>query len=145
MECHCGLEATYETSWIIPTGIHWPDGHVGGLGPDWWDPRNHGEYTLYLYPSAMGLMTDTLLLTHYMTGEAKYLTPIRASIDLPLRPKTAVKRNCHKLMNLWWKAGERVFLSICPRAGSVSYTFAPSIFSAAGSSGQLLCCRAGAA
>ncbi|MBL7187387.1 MAG: hypothetical protein ISS70_13785 [Phycisphaerae bacterium] len=70
---------------IIPTAIHWPDGTVGGLGPDWWDPRNHGEYTLYLYPSAMGLMTHTLLLTHYMTGEAKYLVPIRSMADIRLK------------------------------------------------------------
>ena len=70
---------------IIPTAIHWPDGAVGGLGPDWWDPRNHGEHTLYLYPSAMGLMTHTLLLTHHMTGEAKYLAPIRSMADIRLK------------------------------------------------------------
>jgi len=70
---------------IIPTAIHWPDGRVGGLGPDWWDPRNHGEYTLYLYPSAMSLMTHTLLLTHYMTGRAKYLEPIRSMAEIRLR------------------------------------------------------------
>jgi hypothetical protein len=63
---------------ILPTAIHWPDGRVGGVGPDWWDPRNHGEYTLYLYPSAMSLMTHTLLLTHYMTGRDRYLEPIRS-------------------------------------------------------------------
>jgi hypothetical protein len=40
---------------IIPSAIHWPDGRAGGMGADWWDPRNHGEYTLYLWPSAMGI------------------------------------------------------------------------------------------
>lgn len=70
---------------IIPTAIHWPDGKIGGLGSDWWDPRNHGEFTLYLYPSAMGLMTHTLLLTHYMTGEAKYLEPIRSLAHIRLK------------------------------------------------------------
>jgi hypothetical protein len=70
---------------IIPTAIHWPDGKIGGLGPDWWDPRNHGEYTLYLYPSAMSLMTHTLLLTHYMIGEAKYLEPIRSMANIRLK------------------------------------------------------------
>ncbi|MCP4610105.1 MAG: hypothetical protein GY845_15460 [Planctomycetes bacterium] len=70
---------------IIPTAIHWPDGRVGGLSPDWWDPRNHGEYTLYLYPSAMGQMTHTLLLTHYITGKAKYLEPIRSLAKTRLR------------------------------------------------------------
>jgi len=70
---------------ILPTAIHWPDGKVGGLGPDWWDPRNHGEYTLYLYPSAMSLMTHTLLLTHHMTGRTKYLEPIRSMADIRLK------------------------------------------------------------
>ncbi|MCP4257032.1 MAG: hypothetical protein GY774_05840 [Planctomycetes bacterium] len=70
---------------IIPTAIHWPDGRVGGMSPDWWDPRNHGEYTLYLYPSAMSQMTHTLLLTHYITGKAKYLEPIRSLAKIRLK------------------------------------------------------------
>jgi len=70
---------------IIPTAIHWPDGKIGGLSPDWWDPRNHGEYTLYLYPSAMSQMTHTLLLTHYITGKAKYLEPIRSVANARLK------------------------------------------------------------
>ncbi|MFC1633728.1 hypothetical protein ACFL5Z_02710 [Planctomycetota bacterium] len=72
-------------SGIIPTAIHWPDGRIGGLGSDWWDPRNHGEYTLYLFPSAMNLMTHTLLLTHYMTGQKKYFEPIRSMAEIRLR------------------------------------------------------------
>ncbi|MBN1422398.1 MAG: hypothetical protein JXP34_26720 [Planctomycetes bacterium] len=63
---------------VIPSAIHWPDGRVGGTGPDWWDPRNHGEYTLYLFPSAMDMMLHTLLLTYHMTGKEKYLEPIRS-------------------------------------------------------------------
>ena len=63
---------------IIPSAIHWPEGTVGGAAPNWWDPRNHGEYTLYLFPSAMNLMTHTLLLTWHMTGQEKYLEPIRS-------------------------------------------------------------------
>jgi hypothetical protein len=78
---------------IIPTAIHWPDGTVGGLGPDWWDPRNHGEYTLYLYPSAMSLMTHTLLLTHHMTGDTKYLEPIRSMADIRLKYLNAPPRS----------------------------------------------------
>ena len=70
---------------ILPTAIHWPDGRVGGLGTDWWDPRNHGEYTLYLYPSAMSLMTHTLLLTHHITGKAEYLQPIRSMANARLK------------------------------------------------------------
>ena len=76
---------------ILPTAIHWPDGRIGGLGPDWWDPRNHGEYTLYLYPSAMDLMTHTLLLTHHMTGDAKYLEPIRSMAAIRLKYLNAAR------------------------------------------------------
>ena len=78
---------------IIPTAIHWPDGGIGGVGPNWWDPRNHGEYTLYLYPSAMSLMTHTLLLTHHMTGQAKYLEPIRSMADIRLKYLNAPPQN----------------------------------------------------
>jgi hypothetical protein len=70
---------------IIPSAIHWPDGAVGGAGENWWDPRNHGEYTLYLWPSAMSMMTDTLLLTYRMTGEEKYLKPIRSMAAIRLK------------------------------------------------------------
>jgi hypothetical protein len=69
---------------IIPSAIHWPDGRVGGLDPNWWDPRNHREYTLYLFPSAMGMMTHTLLLAHHMTGEEKYLEPVRSMAKIRL-------------------------------------------------------------
>jgi hypothetical protein len=69
---------------ILPTAIHWPDGRVGGLDPNWWDPRNHSEYTLYLFPSAMSMMMHTLLLTCHMTGDAKYLEPIRSMAKVRL-------------------------------------------------------------
>lgn len=63
---------------IIPAAIHWPEGTIGGPSPDWWDPRNHSEPTLYEWPSAMSGMTDTLLLTYHMTGDEKYLEPVRS-------------------------------------------------------------------
>jgi len=69
---------------VIPSAVHWPDGRVGGLDPNWWDPRNHGEYTLYLFPSAMGMTTHTLLLTYHMTGNEKYLEPIRSMARMRL-------------------------------------------------------------
>ncbi|MHC4207396.1 MAG: hypothetical protein ACYSTT_22295, partial [Planctomycetota bacterium] len=78
---------------IIPTAIHWPDGGIGGVGTNWWDPRNHSEYTLYLYPSAMSLMTHTLLLTNHMTGQAKYLEPIRSMADIRLKYLNAPPQN----------------------------------------------------
>jgi hypothetical protein len=78
---------------ILPTAIHWPDGNIGGVGPNWWNPRNHGEYTLYLFPSAMSLMTHTLLLTYHMTGEEKYLEPIRSMADIRLKYLKAPPKN----------------------------------------------------
>jgi len=69
---------------VIPSAIHWPGGQVGGLGPDWWDPQNHSEPALYRFPSAMSLMTHTLLLTAHITGNAKYLEPVRSMAALRL-------------------------------------------------------------
>jgi hypothetical protein len=70
---------------VLPAAIHWPEGTIGGLSPDWWDPRNHGEPTLYQWPSAMGGLTDALLLTYHMTGDEKYLAPIRSMAHIALR------------------------------------------------------------
>ncbi len=78
---------------IIPSAIHWPDGRVGGLHEDWWDPHNTHEPTLYEWPSALSMMTNMLLLTHHMTGDAKYLEPIRWMVRIRMtyletRPKS---------------------------------------------------------
>jgi hypothetical protein len=70
---------------IIPSAIHWPDGGIGGVGKDWWDPRNHSETTLYRWPSALGIMMHTLLLTHHMTKDARYLEPIRSMARIRLK------------------------------------------------------------
>ncbi|NOX55222.1 MAG: hypothetical protein GXP27_12455 [Planctomycetes bacterium] len=70
---------------VVPSAIHWPDGRVGGLGPEWWDPRNHGEPTLYQWPSALSMLNDTLLLTWFMTADEKYLRPLRSMAAIRLR------------------------------------------------------------
>ena len=70
---------------VIPSAIHWPDGNIGGLGDAWWDPENHSEDPLYVFPSAMSQMTHTLLLTYHVTGNEKYLAPIRSMAALRLR------------------------------------------------------------
>jgi hypothetical protein len=70
---------------VIPSAIHWPDGAVGGTSPDWWDPRNHGEATLYRWPSAMSMLCNTLLLTWHMTNNEKYLQPLRSMADVRRR------------------------------------------------------------
>jgi hypothetical protein len=62
---------------IIPSAIHWPDGQIGGLGENWWNPENHSpDSPLYVWPSAMSMMLNTLLLTNHMTQDPKYLEPI---------------------------------------------------------------------
>ena len=62
---------------IIPSAIHWPDGKIGGLGKNWWKPENHQPHSsLYVWPSAMPMITNILLLTHYITRNPKYLEPI---------------------------------------------------------------------
>lgn len=62
---------------ILPTAIHWPDGGVGGVGPDWWRPENYST-PLYDYPSAMSLLLNTLVLTAHMTGDQTFLQPLRS-------------------------------------------------------------------
>lgn len=79
---------------VIPAAIRWPDGAVRGPGEDWWDPRHHNEPRLYEWPSAVGMLADTLLLAWHMTGKEKYLEPLRSMAALRLkylrnRPKLA--------------------------------------------------------
>lgn len=69
---------------VIPSAIHWPDGGIGGLGVNWWDPENHTRDPLYVWPSAMSMMTHTLLLTHHMTRDPKYMAPIRSMAQIRL-------------------------------------------------------------
>lgn len=67
---------------VIPSAIHWPDGAVGGVGEHWWDPENHDNDPLYVFPSAMAQMTHLLLLTWHITGDERYLAPIRSMAAL---------------------------------------------------------------
>jgi len=70
---------------VIPAALHWPEGTIGGLSPAWWDPQNHGEPTLYQWPSAMTGLTDALLLTYHQTRDERYLAPIRSMARLALQ------------------------------------------------------------
>ncbi len=71
---------------ILPTAVHWPEGFIGGVGENWWLPKNHhpSGYWLYGFPSAMSMMAKTLLLTYYMTGDTKYIGPIRSMANVRL-------------------------------------------------------------
>jgi len=97
---------------ILPTAIRWPDGQVGGIGEDWWDPGNHeSEPALYAWPSRLDILNDTLLLTYHMTGDEKYLEPLRSMAairleylrNLPISPLTPGSRA--------WAASQLGFLA----------------------------------
>ena len=96
---------------IIPAALHWPEGTIGGLSDDWWDPRNHGEPTLYQWPSAMSAMTDTLLLTYHMTGDEKYLEPIRSMAEMRLDHVTNPPEGEPEPGGAAWCASRMGFLS----------------------------------
>ncbi len=70
---------------VLPSAIHWPEGDIGGLGEHWWDPRNHGEATLYEWPSAASMMVNSMLLCWHMTGDEKYIEPLRSMAAIRLR------------------------------------------------------------
>lgn len=70
---------------VLPGAVHWPDGEIGGLGPDWWDPQNHDEPGLYRWPGPVAMLANTLLLAHHMTGGDKYLASIRDMAAMRLR------------------------------------------------------------
>ena len=71
---------------VIPAAIRWPGGEPVGPGENWWDPQCHpSEPSLYRWPIAVRHLTDTLLLTYHMTGNEKYLQPLRSMAKIRLR------------------------------------------------------------
>lgn len=69
---------------VIPSAIHWPDGKVGGLGEQWWKPGNYTDNPLYVWPSSMSMMTNSLLLAFHITGDRTFLDPILSMADIRL-------------------------------------------------------------
>ena len=67
---------------IIPSAIHWPEGHAGGIREEWWKPGNYTDNPLYVWPSAMRMMVNTLLLTYHMTKDQTYLQPIFSMAEI---------------------------------------------------------------
>jgi len=66
---------------VVPPAIHWPDGHVGGVGDQWWYPEIFPDREVsspFTWPGKMSNMLNTLLLTADMTGDEKYVEPIRS-------------------------------------------------------------------
>ncbi|MCX8036947.1 MAG: hypothetical protein N3D11_07845 [Candidatus Sumerlaeia bacterium] len=96
---------------ILPTAIHWPDGAVGGLGKDWWNPENHGEPTLYQWPSASAMMVSTLLLAWHITGNEKYMAPLRSMAEIRLKYAGRSKKEKPVPGSEAWCAEQLDFLS----------------------------------
>ncbi len=96
---------------IIPAAITWPGGEAAGPGPNWWDPRHHGEPRLYQWPSAVGMLTDVLLLTYHMTGDEKYLQPIRSMAAARLKWLTASPKKAGEPGQLLWCGSKLGFLA----------------------------------
>lgn len=68
---------------VLPSAIRWPDGGIAKPDQPWWEPFSPGHNdALYNWPSAMRLMTSTLLLAYHMTGQESYLEPIRSMAAL---------------------------------------------------------------
>lgn len=67
---------------IIPSAIHWPDGRVGGVNEEWWKPGNYTSNPLYVWPSQMGMMTNSLLLAFHITGDRTFLKPIISMAEI---------------------------------------------------------------
>jgi hypothetical protein len=96
---------------VIPAAIHWPDGDCKGPGENWWDPRHHNEPRLYEWPAAMSKMTDTLLLTYHMTGDEKYLAPLRSMAALRLEWLTDRPEESPEPGSAMWAARKMGFLA----------------------------------
>ncbi len=98
---------------ILPASIRWPDGAVAGsrslsqnsrgqvgrpsgtdqptgsgAGPEdhWWEPVAPGGFmhSYYIWPSVITEMTDALLVARLVTGEERFLQPIRSMAAIRL-------------------------------------------------------------
>jgi hypothetical protein len=71
---------------ILPASIRWPDGAVAGSLEHWWEPVKPGGYmyTYYLWPSISTELTNALALAAAMTGDQKFLNPLRSMAALRL-------------------------------------------------------------
>ena len=63
---------------VMPSAIHWPEGHAGGLGEPWYIPEIDSQAHLYNWPGNMTMLASTLLLTYHITGNERYLQPIHS-------------------------------------------------------------------
>jgi hypothetical protein len=66
---------------VVPAGIHWPDGGFTYGDKPWYNPLDGDKYArLYTWPHVVGspMQANAMLLTWHMTGDEKYLQPLRS-------------------------------------------------------------------
>ena len=69
---------------VIPTAVRWPDGAVGGVGDDWWRPRIDDSFH-YDWPTSVPKMAKAFLVAFQVTGDDRYLAPIRSMAAIQRR------------------------------------------------------------
>jgi|GEM_PF-1784804 len=64
---------------VLPSAIHFPDQRIGGPN-HWWDTEAFSF--LYNWPHYTGDMLHVLVITSFLTGESRYLEPVRSMARL---------------------------------------------------------------
>jgi len=67
---------------VIPSAVHWPEGHAGGVGKLWYRPEIDKQAHLYDWPGNTTMLTSTLLLAYHLSGNDRYLQPIRSMAEI---------------------------------------------------------------
>jgi len=98
-------------SGIIPSAIHWPEGHAGGAYEPWYIPAIDRQAHLYDWPGNMTMLTSALLLTFHMTGEEKYLTPIHSMARIRKSYRQNLPEDDPEHGSLSWCAARMGFLA----------------------------------
>jgi hypothetical protein len=96
---------------IIPAAVRWPTGEAAGTGKHWWDPQNYKEPWLYEWPRAVDKMADALLLTYHMTGDQRYLAPLRSMAAIRLAWLNRSTQQPPRPGSLAWCGGKLGFLA----------------------------------
>ncbi|MEE2755460.1 MAG: hypothetical protein VYA30_02310 [Myxococcota bacterium] len=66
---------------LLPAAIDFPSGQVRQDNAQWWRPGCHVLPTLFRYPRAVSMLSIALVQAHVMTGEPRYLEPLRFVAD----------------------------------------------------------------
>lgn len=87
----CLSEENGKPRGIAPAAIRFEDGKIGGYGPTWWNPNLGYPY----YHWGIGnhdWILQLLNLGYKITGEERFLEPLKISLELSLRERVAAPR-----------------------------------------------------